>query len=148
MPEPSKRRGSVDNFAARLGYLVRKRGGAASLARAADVSDRVVGKWKAGESEPTVSRLVALARAAGVSVEWLATGRGAVDDQIYEDPALYCEEIDPELVAQAAGDLHELVREHGIEMSAQEVRMCVKAAASLKARERGKPMREVIRGLL
>lgn len=148
MPEPGKRRWGTEHFPVRLEAIIRKCGGAASLARAAGLSDRVVGKWKSGESEPNVSRLVALARAAGVSVEWLATGRGSVDDQVLDDPGLYDEGLDAELVAQAAGELHVLAKEEGIELSAQEVRICVKAAARIMAREQGTPIRDVIRDLL
>lgn len=40
----------------------------------ADVSESVVRKWAASASEPTTSNLVAVARAGGVTIEWLATG--------------------------------------------------------------------------
>lgn len=49
-------------------------GSNSSLARLCNVSPSVIGKWASGESEPTTSNLVAVARAGGVTVEWLATG--------------------------------------------------------------------------
>lgn len=47
-----------------------------SFAKRAGVSEGVVRKYVKGDAEPTVSRLIAMANAAGVSVNWLATGEG------------------------------------------------------------------------
>lgn len=49
------------------------------MAKKAGVSTSVLSKWRRGESEPARTSLVAMARAAGVSVEWLATGEGGPD---------------------------------------------------------------------
>jgi len=46
------------------------------LARSMGVSPSAFRKWLKGEAEPNRTRLVALARAAGVSVAWLAQGDG------------------------------------------------------------------------
>jgi phage repressor protein C with HTH and peptisase S24 domain len=51
-------------------------GSVADLARAVGVSDNAIYKWVSGRGQPGMISLVNLARAAGVSVEWLATGRG------------------------------------------------------------------------
>ena len=40
-----------------------------------DYLKRVIEKYKYGESEPSLKRLIALANAGGKSVEWLATGK-------------------------------------------------------------------------
>jgi phage repressor protein C with HTH and peptisase S24 domain len=48
------------------------------LARAMGVSPSAFRKWLKGEAEPSRERLVALARAAGVGVAWLAEGEGPV----------------------------------------------------------------------
>lgn len=40
------------------------------------MSARVIGQYAAGSSEPTVGKLIALAKAADVNVSWLATGEG------------------------------------------------------------------------
>jgi phage repressor protein C with HTH and peptisase S24 domain len=45
-----------------------------TLATAVGVSDNAIYKWLSGRGQPSVANLVALARAARVSVEWLATG--------------------------------------------------------------------------
>lgn len=63
-------------FAQRLRSLIELNGGSIlRLAQAADVSDTTIHVWLRG-SEPSREKLVAIADATGVSVEWLATGRG------------------------------------------------------------------------
>lgn len=49
------------------------------MAKSAEVSTSVLSKWRRGESEPTRIYLISMAQAAGVSVEWLATGEGDPD---------------------------------------------------------------------
>lgn len=51
----------------------------AELATALKVSPSTVGHWERSDgSAPKVERLIAVAQATGVSVEWLATGKGAM----------------------------------------------------------------------
>lgn len=64
-------------FAWRLRYLVEKMGSVLALAEAAKVSDSSVHSWLR-ESEPSRANLIALADAAGVSIEWLAAGIGPI----------------------------------------------------------------------
>ena len=66
-------------FVARLRETIKSFGSANSLANTAGVSEGALRKWASGVSEPTRDRLVAIARAAGVNVSWLATGSGARD---------------------------------------------------------------------
>lgn len=70
-------------FVDRINVLIERAGGAAPLARASGLSEGVIAKYRRGESDPSRARLVALAAAGGVSVEWLATGRRAAPS----DPA-------------------------------------------------------------
>ncbi len=63
------------NLSARLRSVIAARGSVAELARAVGVSDNAIYKWAAGRGQPSVVNLVALAKVAGVSLEWLATGR-------------------------------------------------------------------------
>ena len=46
------------------------------MARKAGVSESVLRKWRAEHSDPSRIHLINLANAAGISVEWLATGYG------------------------------------------------------------------------
>ena len=61
-------------FRSRLTQVIQSFGSVVALATAVGVSDNAIYKWLAGRGQPSVANLVALARAARVSVEWLATG--------------------------------------------------------------------------
>lgn len=65
----------MTTFPQRVEALVGERS-VRAFARDCGVTDSAVRKYIAGESEPSRERLVKMADAAGVSVEWLATGRG------------------------------------------------------------------------
>jgi phage repressor protein C with HTH and peptisase S24 domain len=70
-------------FRFRLSQVLANFSSVAALARELGVSDNAIYKWLAGRGQPSVSNLVSLSRTAGVSLEWLATGResgGAVND--------------------------------------------------------------------
>jgi phage repressor protein C with HTH and peptisase S24 domain len=64
-------------FRRRLRLIMQQFGSVADLAKAVGVSDNAIYKWVSGRGQPGMSSLVNLARAAGVSVEWLATGQGS-----------------------------------------------------------------------
>jgi phage repressor protein C with HTH and peptisase S24 domain len=63
-------------FVERLHTILSHWPSADRLARAMGVSPSAFRKWLKGEAEPSRERLVALARAAGVGVAWLAEGEG------------------------------------------------------------------------
>src|SRR6201996_8049528 len=63
-------------FVERLKTILHHWPSADRLARAMGVSPSAFRKWLKGEAEPSRERLVALARAAGVGVAWLAEGEG------------------------------------------------------------------------
>src|ERR1700748_3399247 len=63
-------------FVDRLKVILSHWPSADRLARAMGVSPSAFRKWLKGEAEPSRERLVALARAAGVGVAWLAEGEG------------------------------------------------------------------------
>ena len=63
-------------FPDRVAEAARLAGGVVTLATRTGLTRQVIGKYMRGESDPSRERLVALADAAGVSVEWLAAGRG------------------------------------------------------------------------
>lgn len=65
-----------EEFGTRLRLIMQQFGSVADLARAVGVSDNAIYKWVTGRGKPGMISLVNLARAAGVSVEWLATGKG------------------------------------------------------------------------
>lgn len=61
-------------FRLRLNQILQQFGSVVELAQAVGVSDNAIYKWLSGRGQPSVANLVGLARAARVSVEWLATG--------------------------------------------------------------------------
>src|ERR1700712_3092588 len=63
-------------FVERLQTILAHWPSADRLARAMGVSPSAFRKWLKGEAEPSRERLVALARAAGGGVAWLAEGEG------------------------------------------------------------------------
>ncbi|MDR3517522.1 MAG: helix-turn-helix domain-containing protein [Azospirillaceae bacterium] len=67
-------------FAERLEFVVKRLGNATRLAAETGISRRSIGDYLAGLAEPSRPRLVAIAQAAGVSVGWLATGDGPVEE--------------------------------------------------------------------
>jgi phage repressor protein C with HTH and peptisase S24 domain len=69
-------RSDAGAFAARLGEVVAREKSLSAFARKVGISSTALRKWLDGTSQPSRQRLIAAARAAGVSVEWLATGDG------------------------------------------------------------------------
>ncbi|HLW69014.1 MAG TPA: helix-turn-helix domain-containing protein [Candidatus Binataceae bacterium] len=70
-PDPKSHSG----FVKRLKTVIRDAESILALAAKAGVSDSTIHLWLK-DSEPSRKKLIDLAEAAGVSVEWLATGRG------------------------------------------------------------------------
>ena len=68
----------LDSFKHRVAEIAELVGGPIVLSRRSKLSRAVIGNYMSGASDPSRARLVALANAAGVSVEWLATGEGPV----------------------------------------------------------------------
>lgn len=66
----------IEGFSERVMMLARNVGGIMELAKRADLSHQVVRKYVRGVSDPSRQRLVALARAGKVRLDWLATGEG------------------------------------------------------------------------
>ena len=68
----------MQGFSDRLALVLRGKFGHGEFAEKVGVSVSGVRKWLAGTSEPTLSKLVAIGKAADISLEWLATGEGAM----------------------------------------------------------------------
>lgn len=90
-----------DEFPERLAQLIGT-GSIRAFARRADVSDTFLRQCLAGRTEPTRTKLMALAAAGDVTVEWLATGHGARQyaaiPSTAEQPAGYHTTPDPRLL--------------------------------------------------
>lgn len=66
-------------FLDRMADVIQSLGGDDSVAALLDVHPKTVQKYRRGKSDPQFSQVVAIAEAAGVSVQWLATGEGPRD---------------------------------------------------------------------
>lgn len=121
------------SFSKRIKVLVERAGSAEKLAKKAGISARVIGKYLNGDSDPSRTRLIRLAKVAEVSLEWLATGSGnmiieaerlcslsaKIDEGILEEVIEAIEEylseaqkcLAPGKKAQLAGALYEMYAE-------------------------------------
>ncbi len=70
-----------EEFTARISATIALAGGPSEAARRAGVTLATLSRWKKGDADPSRTNLVALAKAAGVSVGWLATGEGAMPQE-------------------------------------------------------------------
>jgi len=64
----------VNSFQDRLNFLVKKFGTAENLSKKSGVSAHNIGKYISGETSPGMDKLIKIAQAADVSIDWLATG--------------------------------------------------------------------------
>lgn len=92
----------VDAFGERMAVAIKRAGGATRMAEKADVSGSVLRKWRAGHSDPSRTHLVNMARAAGVSLEWLATGEGDPDQGAGAPTGLGSADIDLDALEDVA----------------------------------------------
>ncbi len=65
-----------EEFRSRLRAAAKNAGGIDMITEVAGITPRTFARYLAGDTEPTVGKLIAIANAAGVSVDWLAAGRG------------------------------------------------------------------------
>ena len=65
-----------DKFEERMQFTADAAGGISALSRTSGVATRTIKGYIDGDNDPTRKKLIAMADAAKVSVEWLATGKG------------------------------------------------------------------------
>jgi transcriptional regulator with XRE-family HTH domain len=64
------------DFIDRLKTLIEEFPSLSAFARSCGIAESTIRKWRDGDSEPDRDKLVALAEAANVSLEWLVAGKG------------------------------------------------------------------------
>ncbi|MEW5757277.1 MAG: helix-turn-helix domain-containing protein [Pseudomonadota bacterium] len=69
------------SFPQRIAFAAKIAGNATELARKTGISRRAIGTYLSGSSDPTLQRLLAIADATGIALEWLATGAGPIFTQ-------------------------------------------------------------------
>lgn len=67
---------NAEMFGKRLLECVDKIGGVGKACEAAGITYTTLTRWKDGTSDPKMSNIIAFAKAAGVSLDWLMTGEG------------------------------------------------------------------------
>ena len=102
-----------DEFHERVNTIVGMAGGPAALAQKSGLSRSVIDKYRAGESDPSRQRLIALAKAVGVTLEWLATGKGPMRPNdgatLAAAPTVSAETVAPSTDARLMGRLTEKI---------------------------------------
>lgn len=68
---------SMAEVGTRIGVLLQAVGGLEEARKITGVSTDALANWRAGRSRPAFLPLAELCRVAGMSLDWLATGRGA-----------------------------------------------------------------------
>ena len=69
-------------FTDRLRLLVNKLGSIKKLSSVANVSEGVIKNYLSGQTEPTRKKIIALARAGEVNIEWFLTGEGSAEKDL------------------------------------------------------------------
>ena len=106
----------VDAFGERISLAIGRAGGAKKMAEKTGMSTSVLRSWRAEKSDPSRTSLVKVARAAGVSVEWLATGEGDPDQGAGAHPqqAAGPQEMDLVLLEEVARAAIQELKDRGI----------------------------------
>lgn len=71
-----------EEFAKRLEIAIKKIGGVGLACSKAGITYPTLTRWKEGTSDPKLSNIVAFAKAANVSLDWLVSGSGADIEEI------------------------------------------------------------------
>lgn len=98
----------------RISSVIRLLGGLKKAAGYAGRTDETVAAWRDGKTDPSFYGLWGMARAAGVSLDWLATGRG--DKHVGTAPAA---EIDQELLEMIIDELERFREDRRLEWDAR-----------------------------
>jgi transcriptional regulator with XRE-family HTH domain len=64
------------SFTDRIQEIIKLVGSAEKLASSSNMSAVVIGRYLSGKTDPSRKKIIALAEAVGVNIEWLATGNG------------------------------------------------------------------------
>lgn len=101
-----------DNFAGRIDGAIKRIGNIGNACAAAGITYPTISRWKDGSSDPKLSNIKALADAAAVNLEWLATGEGPMAKQartsdgtlLQESAGVY--DIDPDAARNQHATIH------------------------------------------
>lgn len=80
-PQFDRERMYDKEFAKRIQIAVNKIGNEKMVNTILNISAPTIGRWKDGTSDPKMSNMVALAKASGVSLDWLLMGQGEIETE-------------------------------------------------------------------
>lgn len=132
-----------NNFIARMELCADKIGSVSALAKKAGISQSGIRRYFSG-GEPTRPHLAALAAAANVRLEWLATGKGEPDEEVSAaaKPGSTPLDLDSlEDVATKVLEVLELLEKHRPDISARAKARIVRLVYEFYLRQ-GEPMDE------
>ncbi|CAK0752058.1 putative HTH cro/C1-type domain-containing protein [Azospirillaceae bacterium] len=114
------------SFSSRLRTILDEQKSVLSFARKCEVDDNLLRRYLAG-SEPGLDKVVRIAKAAGVSVQWLTTGEGPMrpEDESSAPPTSVTPplepapvpDIDKELMGRLMDAIHRLYKQEGATIS-------------------------------
>ncbi|AVI67255.1 transcriptional regulator [Shewanella sp. WE21] len=107
--DPFEEHAKGSSFSERLGSVLGSKSGRA-FSKEIGISYSTLHNYLSGVSSPTLDNLITLADKTGVSIEWLATGRG---DEVREVKALYNAGLDIEEFALIPGYRIQVSAGHG-----------------------------------
>lgn len=135
--------GDPDAFPARLAALIGKLS-VRAFARKAGVSDTFLRQCLAGRTEPTRTKLLAIARAGATSVEWLATGRGSMHDTDVVRAGDPTPALDRERLERVIEVAEDVLRESGHTLTPAQKAGLIGTAYDMHGGERGPIGRDTI----
>ena len=129
-----------NNFIARMELCADKIGSVSALAKKAGISQSGIRRYFSG-GEPTRPHLAALAAAANVSLEWLATGNGEPDEEVSAAAKPRSTPLDLDSLEDVATKVLELLEKHRPDISARAKARIVRLVYEFYLRQ-GEPMDE------
>lgn len=139
-------------FTARMELCAQRVGSVSALAKKAGVSQSGIRRYFNG-GEPTRPHLIGLARAAGVSVEWLATGAGTPDQGLGqpdspEQPVDRGVEMDLDLLEKVARVTFQELEARGLRLDPAGQARMVRVLYRHFARQHQPPDQETVSNLI
>lgn len=138
----------TDTLASRIRSLAPHHGDMSRLARSAQLKQRTVANWAAGQGKPDVESAAHLADAAGVNLQWLASGRGPkfVVESLRPSPTLH--NIDETLLIEVVEAIDEALAQARIKLQPAGLAKVIAAAYDEAIDERSTPQSDRIRRYL
>lgn len=131
----------------RAGVPPKGQGRQLAVAKLFGVSQKGARKWLEGEAVPATARLPGMARALGVTTEWLLSGAGQAPAEKMEPPArppvYVAAALDLELISEIFAALAEFEQRSGTALSHRERARVFAEAYSESVQARGVPRRPV-----